>query len=73
MNKEVTRIENDLSELKKKYEEKVISIRQAYICKVPSEECPVLLKQAKFDMAHECRGCEKMKRRRTENEYKELF
>ena len=56
------RIENDLSELKKKYEEKVISIRQAYICKVPSEECPVLLKQAKFDMAHECeecRGCEK--------------
>lgn len=62
VNKEVTRIENDLSELKKKYEEKVISIRQAYICKVSSEECPVLLKQAKFDMAHECeecRGCEK--------------
>lgn len=35
---------------------------QDTFAKVPSEECPVLLKQAKFDMAHECeecRGCEK--------------
>lgn len=49
--------QKELWHLKKRYEEKVISIRQAYACNVPSQECPILLKQAEFDAKYECEEC----------------
>lgn len=58
VDKRVDKLQNDLADINSKYQERVIAIRQAYICKVPSEECPVLMKQFSFDEQHECEECE---------------
>lgn len=58
MDKRVDRLQLELNDINLKYQERVIAIRQAYICKVPSTECPVLMKQLSFDELHECEECE---------------
>lgn len=57
VDKRVDKLQDELSDINQKYQERVIAIRQAYICKVPSEECPVLMKQLSFDELHECEEC----------------
>lgn len=57
MDKRLDDTQSELWRLKKRYEEKVISIRQAYSCRVPSQDCPILLKQAEFDAKYECEEC----------------
>lgn len=58
VDKRVDKLQEDFTDINNKYQERVIAIRQAYICKVPSEECPVLIKQFSFDEQHECEECE---------------
>lgn len=67
--KRVDKLQEELSDINQKYQERVIAIRQAYICKVPSEECPVLMKQLSFDELHECEecnGCKKIQNKEEE-------
>lgn len=47
-----------LSAMQKKYDYKASSIRKAYNCKVPSEECPVLIHEGKIKTQTECDMCE---------------
>lgn len=47
-----------LNRLEKKYEHKASSIRKAYNCKVPSEDCPVLINESKIKTHHDCDECE---------------
>lgn len=47
-----------LSRIEEKYERKSASIRRAYGCKVPSEECPVLISDARLNRIYdECDTC----------------
>lgn len=47
-----------LNAMQKKYDYKSSSIRKAYNCKVPSEECPVLIHESKIKTQTECEMCE---------------
>ena len=47
-----------LERMEKKYDDKCSSVRKAYTCKVPSEECPVLINESKIKNIHECAECE---------------
>lgn len=68
MDKRVDKLQNELDDINLKYQERVIAIRQAYICKVPSTECPVLMKQLAFDELHECDGCDGCDKGKTKKE-----
>lgn len=71
VDKRVDKLQDELSDINQKYQERVIAIRQAYICKVPSEECPVLMKQLAFDELHECEecsGCNRLKENKEEQQ-----
>lgn len=47
-----------LSGMQRKYDYKSASIRKAYNCTVPSEECPVLIHEGKIKTGHDCEHCE---------------
>lgn len=49
---------NMLTRIQKKYDYKNASIRKAYNCKVPSEECPVLLHESNIKTQTDCDVCE---------------
>lgn len=54
---------NMLSRMNDKLDYKSASIRKAFNCKVPSEECPVLIHEGKIKTQTECDMCEhKIKR-----------
>ena len=59
LDKRIDKIQRDLDSLNKKYGEKVIVIGQAYKCKVPNTDCPVLKKQFDFSVKDEkdCLNC----------------
>lgn len=63
LDKRVDKIQCDLDCLNKKYEEKIIVIRQAYKCKVANADCPVLMKQFDFSSRdeEECLKCKQKK------------
>lgn len=47
-----------LSRINNKLDYKSASIRKAYNCKVPSEECPVLIHESKIKTHTDCDSCE---------------
>lgn len=50
---------NLVSKIEAKFERKCASVRKAYGCKVPSEECPVLISDARLNsIESECEKCE---------------
>lgn len=68
LDKRIDKIQSDLDALNRKYEQKVIVIRQAYKCQVPNADCPVLKKQLDFsDKEEEIKGCETCKENNNEN------
>lgn len=49
---------NMLARIQKKYDYKAASIRKAYNCSVPSEECPVLIHEGHIKTQTDCDACE---------------
>lgn len=60
LDKRLDFVQKNLEKIEIRYNEKVVCIRQAYKCDVPSSKCPVLIEQSKNDCA-DCDGCLKNK------------
>lgn len=60
LDKRLDFVQKNLEKIERKYNEKVVCIRQAYKCDVPSSKCPVLIEQSRNDCV-DCEGCLKEK------------
>ena len=58
MDARFARLAGEMRVIRKKLEEKVTAIRQAYNCKVPIDECPVLKKQKQMEGETGCVDCD---------------
>lgn len=60
MNKRIDMLTQDIMQLRKLSSQRIAVIRQAYKCKTPWNDCPVLLKQYSFDKENTaCDNCDK--------------
>jgi len=58
LDKRVDALQDEMRVIRKKLDEKVIAIRQAYNCNIPSDQCPVLKKQKQMAGEIGCGDCD---------------
>lgn len=62
MDKRVDALQDEMKIIRRKLDCKVIAIRQAYNCKIPADQCPVLRKQKQVDDEADCTAVTKEKK-----------